>query len=622
MPNNTRLRKAQVPKLDVKAKINSVNEENRTAEIIVSTGARGMRSNFFDSFHEELEISEDAIRMDRLNNGAPLLKDHFASIDNQVGIIERSWIEGANLMAEVRFSKDEADDKIFRKVQDGVIKNVSVGYRVFKYQEIEVGEDEIPVYRAIDWEPVEVSLVAIPFDSKSQVRNIDKNDCEIITRKKASEEKMKKEEVKAPEVNLDAVRSEGVEAEKTRVSSIFKLVNRAGLQADFAEQFISEGTELEVVRERVIDELAKKSSEVETRTQRAEVTVDETEVRHEAMVNAIASRANSNVELTEKGRMFRGHSLLDMAREFSGNQRGLDKGVVIERAFHTTSDFASILMDATNVSLKKEYAEQEQTFNPFTERVSLSDFKTKHLVSLGEGPQFKKTLEASEIKHGSMDQEAESMKLDSYTTGVNVTRQTIINDDLDAFGKVPRAIARSARRLESDLVFELITSNPTMGDGTALFHASKHSNLASSGAAISVASIGAGFTSMRKQKGIDGKTTLDLRPAILLTPVALDVVAMQFLSTNFLANAQSDVNPYAGKLAHVSDPRLDEASANAWYLIVGKSNSPLIELGTLDGQGPQINVKERFALGVSFEALHDVGAGLTGWREIYKNAGA
>ncbi|MEQ1790330.1 MAG: hypothetical protein ABL857_07795 [Rickettsiales bacterium] len=56
----------------------------------------------------------------------------------------------------------------------------------------------------------------------------------------------------------------------------------------------------------------------------------------------------------------------------------------------------------------------------------------------------------------------------------------------------------------------MITSKPTMSDGTALFHAT-HKNLAASGTAITAASVGAGRTAMRTQK--DGVATLNIHPS-------------------------------------------------------------------------------------------------------------
>ncbi len=65
---------------------------------------------------------------------------------------------------------------------------------------------------------------------------------------------------------------------------------------------------------------------------------------------------------------------------------------------------------------------------------------------------------------------------------IGITRQVIINDDLDAFTRVPSLFGTAAATLESDVVWGIVTANPAMGNGVALFHAN-HKNLTGAGAA-------------------------------------------------------------------------------------------------------------------------------------------
>ena len=50
-----------------------------------------------------------------------------------------------------------------------------------------------------------------------------------------------------------------------------------------------------------------------------------------------------------------------------------------------------------------------------------------------------------------------------------------------------------------------------------------------------------------------------------------------------------------------------------------KDQVDMIELGTLDGQGPMFNMEETFATGVKFEVAYDIGVGLIDHRGFYKN---
>lgn len=171
---------------------NSFNKEKRTIEVTFSTETPVLRRNWDSTYWEVLEISEDAMRMDRLQNGAPLLNDHFNfGVENVIGVVERAWIEGKEAKALVRFSDREEVQPIIQDVENGILKNISVGYRVHVFEKHNTPNDERPTYRATDWEAHEISLVPIPADPNSQVRNLKRelNEVQIIDNTKAIDSK-------------------------------------------------------------------------------------------------------------------------------------------------------------------------------------------------------------------------------------------------------------------------------------------------------------------------------------------------------------------------------------------------------------------------------------------------
>jgi hypothetical protein len=82
----------------------------------------------------------------------------------------------------------------------------------------------------------------------------------------------------------------------------------------------------------------------------------------------------------------------------------------------------------------------------------------------------------------------------------------------------------AVEKLESNVVWGIVTTNPIMGSGVALFLAS-HTNLAATGSALDVASLGKARAAVAKQTGLDGKTVLNIRPAFLVVPSSLDLTA-------------------------------------------------------------------------------------------------
>jgi HK97 family phage major capsid protein len=113
---------------------------------------------------EILDHSRTAVRLGRLEGGAhPLLVEH--SPRDQVGVVERAWIGDDRVArALVRFGKSARAEEIFQDVVDRIRSLVSVGYAIHGAVLESTSDTEGDVYRINDWEPFEVSIVAIPAD--------------------------------------------------------------------------------------------------------------------------------------------------------------------------------------------------------------------------------------------------------------------------------------------------------------------------------------------------------------------------------------------------------------------------------------------------------------------------
>ena len=186
-------RTVEIPPLSVRADVvaRTANEEQRTVELVFSTGAPVQRYDWMkDTFYlESLSLDPEHVRLDRLNAGGPLLDSHNNdSVTDQLGSVEPGSVTltKKEARATVRFSRREAVEPIWQDVKDGIIRSVSVGYRAYKYEETAPSKSNaLPVRKAIDWEPFEVSMVPIPADAGAQVRGekpADTNPCQIVTR--------------------------------------------------------------------------------------------------------------------------------------------------------------------------------------------------------------------------------------------------------------------------------------------------------------------------------------------------------------------------------------------------------------------------------------------------------
>ena len=362
----------------------------------------------------------------------------------------------------------------------------------------------------------------------------------------------------------------------------------------------------------------------------------ERQTRREAMTTALLHRhAPARHQLTAAALAFRGLSLADMAREaLEGEglfERGMSRPEVAQRALQASSDFPLILGNVADRTLRDAYAAAPQTFKAFARASTLSDFRPASRLMIGEAPQLLEVLENGEFKRGSMNEGAETIRLRTYGRVVGITRQVILNDDLGAFTRLPEAFGTSASTLESDLVWGLILSNPTLAtDGKALFHTDHRNSETGAGSALSAAAIAAARTSMSKQVGLDGVTLLNVRPSFVAVPPELETSLQQILF-GITPNTTAAVVPDSIRsLTPISEPRLStgvggvQGSATGWYLFADPAQVDSIEYAHLDGQtGPYTETRNGFDVdGIEVKCRHDFGAAAMDFRGVYRNAGA
>ena len=364
----------------------TLNEEKRTVEVVFATDTpvltSGRVSNW-EPFKEVLSFDNAHVRMDRLNNGAPVLDNHdrYGGVRTVLGVVENPTIDPVTRTgkATLRFSKRSEVEGIFQDVKDGILKNVSVGYRVYKYEmQPSVEGETVRTYKAIDWEPTEISLANIPADPNSGMRTegAEQFDTEIIeqNQNRGLEPNMTEAEKKAlrdaerqraaditkavAEAGLSAefarglidneavtveaartaitaekervsndpnkAREEGAKAERQRAADIIKAVKAAKLNDEFARTLIEEGATIEAARERIIAEFEKNDPFKGSRSATPTVGEDRgEEFRRTATEAALvlraepskASKAGYKEEVIAEAKKFRHMTLLDLAKD-------------------------------------------------------------------------------------------------------------------------------------------------------------------------------------------------------------------------------------------------------------------------------------------------------------------
>lgn len=154
-----------------------------------------------------------------------------------------------------------------------------------------------------------------------------------------------------------------------------------------------------------------------------------------------------------------------------------------------TSDFPNILASTIGRTLRAAYEMAPRTFTGWARMSTAPDFRQVARTQLSEMTKLQSVNEGGEYKMLTFGDAAEKYALAKYGGIVSLTWETIINDDLSAFDRLPRAIAEEAAATEGDIVYGILTTNAAMSDTVALFDAA-HGNLAGSGTAISDSSLG------------------------------------------------------------------------------------------------------------------------------------
>ena len=713
---------------DVRLMPETVDVEARTVELVWSAGAMVRRRDYWTGkpYDEVLSLAAGHVDLSRLNGGAPLLNTHGAHDLGQVlGVVEHAWVEssetGAQGRARVRFSARADVEPIWRDVEAGIIRNVSVGYSVRRF-EVTEEEGQVPIWRAVDWQPMELSAVPVgadaaagfrgggapevfcqlaraaspepsqpnseteeavtdqekdktmdeqieppvaheamghndTADAPSQRAGADATSAEpapkgIETRSadqpvtgqtglsggdsvdnhhRAAEPDAGSESRQAPfdESAIRRIAQDAMEGERARIAGIQDAARKLGVGEEVTSDLVRRGVSLDEARGALIDAAAQNDRAVETRPHIRMGGQCEVDTRRAAVEAALLHRHDpGRFELSAAAREWRGLSLIEMARDILSSEgvrvRGLSRDELATRALHSTSDFPLILSNVTNKTLRAAYETAPRTFAPIARRTTVADFRDVHRLQLGEAPQLEKVNESGEYKRGTLGEAQEKYRIETFGKVIGITRQVLINDDLDAFTRVPALFGTAAATLESDVVWGVITANAAMADGKTLFHAG-HNNLAATGLKLDVAGLAKARTAMSLQKGIDGKTVINIRPAFLVVPTSLELEAEQLLAQNIVPAKSTDVVPGSLRsLTVISEPRLDPGTgAVPWYLMASPAAIDTIEYAYLEGQeGVSMETRMGFDVdGMEIRARLDFGAKAIDWRGLYKNPG-
>jgi len=234
--------------------------------------------------NEVLMMSEEAMDLSRLNDGAPLLYQHDA--DRIVGVVERAYIKDKRGYAKVKLANNELGREMQDLIKDGIIRNVSFGYKINEMEEDKTTQPA--TYRATSYQPFEISLVTVPADQSVGIgRAFTQNECVSTASAVTSKPTDSIMEEQTPDLEL--LRAEASEAKAKEAAEMLALGKRTQ-NVELAQEFVMNSRGLDELRSALIEKMGSEVKPVDTTA--GEIGLTQKEARSFSFLRAINYLAN------------------------------------------------------------------------------------------------------------------------------------------------------------------------------------------------------------------------------------------------------------------------------------------------------------------------------------------
>lgn len=618
--------------------VNSVEDvtDNFTRfEIIFATSAPYSRGNYLEVLsmqHADLSLL--------LENRAPVLINHDQR-ELPIAVIEKRWVSGENAHAVIKFSNSDRAKQIVQDIKDGILPNISVGYAQTK---LISSTDETPPVKQFAWRPFEVSIVTLPADYSAKFIHMRSMDT-----------------MEENEVSRDAWKQE----EMQRINSIFALAKSHGVEVDESILFLSqEAAKTAILEKKVASLLAEnatlvKGTSVTSAPVNTKVSVGEDGLNRYAQdLLEIATQSGSRSanyrqnelslkKIAKNCLILGGMSEAEVVRmddsdiaKYAMQQNQFASATARNEAIqslvrnvgaHSITDFPNLLGALVNKVIVSNYNGFQDTWSRWCRIGNVPDFKNTHRLKLSGVGNLLSKLENGEYVAGILsDAETETVKAATKGRHLIISREMIINDELNVLQSMAEILGTAAARtIEADVYSLLLSGSgagPTMADGNALFSVA-HNNLAGTPAAVSHISFAAAYEAMAKQTDKQGNI-LAIKPMFILSSMQNAWAAAALLESEEIRDNTSNAkfavrNPMLGVITRDFVVGSPYVTGTNWYLVADPKQAPAFEVAFLNGNtAPTIESETSLGGNLKYLVRHDYGIAAIDYRGIYRNAGA
>ena len=383
-------------------------------------------------------------------------------------------------------------------------------------------------------------------------------------------------------------------AETNRVEAIHKIGN--GEQPELEAKAISEGWSVDQFELHFLRASRPTQPHQRTEPQRPMQMVLEAIAMQAGGLSLQAMEKRYSEPVLETVDKYRGVKLLEFCELACGQPlpRYFNNSCAwLEAAFSTTS-LPGLLTNIANKMLLEGYNYVDDSWRRVCKIASVNNFQqhSRHRM-IGEF-KFEKVGEGGELKHGKLSEQKYTQKASTYGIMFGLSREMIVNDDLTALTDLPRNVGLGAGEAITDMVWQLLLSNPTQDDGKTFFHKDDKNYQDGAGTTLNVDGLTLAEIAFMEQTKPNGRP-LGLPATILLVPTSLKVVAEMLMKATTLNETTPEnvpkvnTNPHTGKYEVVSTSYLSNAgfknsSSKAWYLFADPNRLPALEVAFLGGQ--------------------------------------
>lgn len=435
--------------------------------------------------------------------------------------------------------------------------------------------------------------------------------------------------------------SRTIAQERSRIRQIEEMCRDFGMETQ-ARDFIDNGSTVEHVREAVIEHMRQNGAPIRTGVN---ITDSAEDKFRRAAVDSLLLKSGLEIENPADGaRQMMGMRMRDLAIECLQMDGTSEKGLnrrnsdelysLLARGFYNPeAAFPAILDQTIEKAYKEGHRKVSVTFDRFTKKGSLSDFKTHdNYYIAGPVGEFLEVPENGELKHDVFkDDKLPTRKLKTYGRQFTLSRKAFIDDDIGLVTSLPARYAAAARKTINKQVFQILVNNPAIYDGTPLF-GTNHKNLLKTGTGVTQDAMQTMIMALANQLDQFGEAII-INPAKIVVPSGMkfDMYTLFYSPTiNTTDNTQA-VNPlyqYKDSIEVVEDPTINALCGGMgnimpWWLFGAEGDCDGIQVDYLNGQEiPTIRRMEAPGqLGFIWDIYLDWGINVMDYRGIVKNPG-